>query len=137
MVLSSSVTERASSGKSVEMGDAAQARGQFGFEVELEQAEHLRVTVLFDDVDAIVLLDEFVHLAGERIGAQAQVVGLDAVFVTQLVAAFDYAPVRSAVGDDTDLCIGEPAFVPLKISGRGTKERAVSNLRLRRSILFS
>ena len=53
------------------MGDAAQAGDQFRLQVELEQAEHLRVAVLFDDVDALVLLDEFVHFAGERIGAQA------------------------------------------------------------------
>ncbi len=85
------------------MGDAAQARGEFGFEIELEQAEHLRVAILFDDVDAIVLLDEFVDFAGERIGAQAQVVGLDPVFVAKLVAAFGDAPVRGAVGDDADL----------------------------------
>src|SRR5437879_5703641 len=52
-----------------------------------------------------MLLDEFVHLAGERISAQTQVVGLDAVFVAQLVAALGDAPVRGAVADDSDLCV--------------------------------
>jgi hypothetical protein len=65
---------------------------QLRFQVQLEQAEHLRVAVLLDHIDALVLLDEFVHFARERIGPQAQIIGFDGVFVAQLVAAFDYAP---------------------------------------------
>ena len=65
----------------------------------------MRVAILFDDVDAIMLLDEFVDLAGERIGAQAEIVGLDRVFVAKLIAALGYAPMGSAVGDDSDFRI--------------------------------
>ena len=89
--------------QSGDVGDAAQARGQLGLEVELEQGEHLRVAVLLDEVNAVVLLDELVHFAGEGICPEPQVVGLDGVFVAQLVAALGDAPVRSAVADDADL----------------------------------
>src|SRR5215469_1085191 len=89
--------------QAVDMRDAAQASGQRGLDVELEQAEHLGVAVLLDDVDGVVLLDEVVHLAGEGVGANAQVVGLDPVLVAQLVAALDESPVRGAVADDADL----------------------------------
>ena len=53
------------------MGDAAQARGQLGLEIELEQREHLRVAVLLDEINTVVLFDELVHLARERVGAEA------------------------------------------------------------------
>ncbi len=74
--------------QAVEMGDAAQARDQFRLQVELEQAEHLRVAVLLDDVDALVLRDEVVNLTRERIGAQAQIIGLDAVFTRAIGRGF-------------------------------------------------
>ena len=101
-------------------------------DVQLEQAEHLRVAVLLDHVHAVVLLHEIVHFARERIGPQPQIVGLDVVFVAQLVAGLDDRPVRSAVGDDADLRLSR-----YRPPGAGTKERAVSNLRLRRSMLRS
>src|SRR5579864_5017341 len=50
----------------------------------------------------IVLLDEFVHFAGEGVSTQAQVVGLEVVFLLQLVAALDNRPMRCSVGDDAD-----------------------------------
>ena len=65
---------------------------QRGLEVELEQAEHLRVAVLLDHVDPVVLLHEIVHFAGERIRPQAQIVGFDVVLLAQLVAGFDQSP---------------------------------------------
>src|SRR5215469_18957325 len=49
-----------------------------------------------------MLLDEVVHLAGEGVSANAQVVGFDAVLVAQLVAALDESPVRGAVADNAD-----------------------------------
>ena len=61
--------------------DAVQARDQFRLYVELEQAEHLRVAVLFDHVNTFVLLDELVHFAGEGIRPQPQVIGFNIVFV--------------------------------------------------------
>jgi len=42
------------------VGNAAQARYQFSLNVQLEQAEHLGVTILFDDVNPVVFFDEFV-----------------------------------------------------------------------------
>jgi len=65
----------------------------------------LRVAILFDYVNAIVLLDEFMNLAGEGTGPQTQVIGFDGIFGAQLIAAFGYAPVRSSVGDDSDSCV--------------------------------
>src|ERR1700686_1399278 len=84
------------------MGDAAQARDEFRFQVELEQAEHLRVAVLLNHINALVLLDEFVDFASERISTQTKIVGFDTVLVAKLVAAFDDAPMRRSVGDDSD-----------------------------------
>ena len=64
--------------------------------------KHLPVAVLVDDVDALVRGDEVVHLGGERIGPQPQVVGLDAVLALQLVERLDQRVMRGAVGDDAD-----------------------------------
>src|SRR3984957_4809965 len=88
--------------QSVEVRQAAQARNEFRFQIEFEQAEHLRVAVLLDDVNAVVLLDEVVNLAGEWVSAQAQVIGFDVIFVAQLVAAFSDSPVRRAVAQNPD-----------------------------------
>ena len=79
------------------MSDAAEAADQLGLEIEFEQAKHLRVAVLLDDIDVLVLLDELVNLASERISAQPQVVDFDAVFIPdepkvvgQLLPTFAY-----------------------------------------------
>ena len=53
--------------QAVNVGDAAQPRYQRRLDIQLEQAQHLRVAVLLDHIDAIVLLHEVVHFAGERI----------------------------------------------------------------------
>ena len=74
-----------------------------GLQVHLEQGKHLRIAVLFHHVNPVVLLHKIVHFAGKRISAQTQIVGLDVVFLAQLVAGFDQPPVRSAVSDDPDL----------------------------------
>ena len=85
------------------MRDAAQPRNKFRFQVEFEQAEHLRVTILLHNVDALMLLDEFVHFARERIGPQPQVIGFDLVFIPQLIAAFGDSPMRGSITDNADL----------------------------------
>ncbi len=84
------------------VGNAAQPGDKFRLDVELEQAEHLGVAILFDHVNPVVILDEFVDFAGERISFEAQIIGFKLVFVAHLVAGFDDSPVRSAIGDDAD-----------------------------------
>ena len=84
------------------MSDAAQARDQCWVDIQLDQAEHLRVAVLLHHVDAIMFLDEVVDFAGEWICLKPQVVGLDVVLVTQLISAFEDSPMRCAVCDDSD-----------------------------------
>ncbi len=95
----------------------------FRRQIELEQAQHLRVAVLLDDVDALVRGDEVVHFAGERIGAQAQVICVEVVFLLELVAALAMAKseVPKAMMPIFDLPV-------CTTSGRGTRVRAVSNL---------
>ena len=85
------------------MADAAQLGYFAGGQIELEQAQHLRIAILFDDVDALVRGDKVAHLAAEGIGAEAQVIRLDAVFLLELIAAFGDRKIRGAVGDDADL----------------------------------
>src|SRR5580704_3917879 len=91
------------------MRDAAQVSDQFRLEIEFQQAQHLRVAVLLDDINMFVLLDEFMHFARKRISPQPQVVGLEAVFFAHLIAAFGNAPVGSPITDDSDLRV-----VPLR-----------------------
>src|SRR5215470_10291760 len=86
----------------VNVRDAAQPGREFYAYVELQQAQHLRIAVLFDHVDAVMLLNELVNLPRERIRLQAQVVGLEVVLLAKLVAALDDRPVRRTVGQDPD-----------------------------------
>src|ERR1700685_4678670 len=88
--------------QSVEVRQTAQARGKLRFQIEFEQTEHLCVAVLFDYINAVVLLNEIVHLARERIRAKAQVIGFDVIFVAQLVAAFGDGPMRRAITENSD-----------------------------------
>src|SRR5271155_6220111 len=87
------------------MADTAQPCSQFWFQIKLEQAEHLRIAVLLAHVNPVVLLNEFMHLARERIGPQPQVVGFNRILGAQLVAAFNDPPMRSSVGNDSYLCV--------------------------------
>src|SRR4029077_16128405 len=50
----------------VNVRDTAQARHQFRFYVQLDQAEHLGIAVLLDHINPVVLFDEFMNLARER-----------------------------------------------------------------------
>src|SRR5580704_18179626 len=52
-----------------------------------------------------MLLNKFMHFTREGISPQAQVIGLNRVFVPQLVAAFDDPPMRRSICDDPDLRI--------------------------------
>ena len=97
MLVSSSVMVRASSGRPVMWAMLRRRVVSSGFRSSRKQGEQLGVAVLLDDVDAVVLFDELVHFAGERIGAKAEVIGLHRIFVAKLVAAFGDAPVGSAV----------------------------------------
>src|SRR5215472_19258507 len=54
----------------VNVSDTAQPRCEFGAYVELQQAQHLRIAILFDHVEAVMLLNELVNLARERIRLQ-------------------------------------------------------------------
>ena len=47
------------------MADAPQPRKQFRFQVELQQAKHLRVAILLNHIDAFVLLDELSTMEGK------------------------------------------------------------------------
>src|ERR1700675_3104971 len=117
--------------QSVEMADAAQTRSKFWFEVELEQTQHLCVAILLDDVDAIVLFDEFMNLAGKRISTEPQVIGFNRVLVAELVAAFSYAPMRSTVSDDSDLrCLGALEHFRTRHEGACGLELAIEALHI-------
>ena len=76
------------------MSDAMQPGDKRWLHVELQQAEHLRVAVLLDEINSVMLLHEIMHLARKWVCAQPQVIGLDIVLLAQLVAAFENRPVR-------------------------------------------
>src|ERR1700741_4223671 len=86
----------------VNVTDAQQPCYQLRPNIELQQAQHLRIAVLLDHIHALVLVNEVVHFARERISAQPQVVGLEVVFLPQLIAAFHDRPVRGSVSEDAD-----------------------------------
>src|SRR5882762_723641 len=56
--------------QAVNMGDAAHTRDEHWIKVQFKQAEHLRVTVLLDEIDAVVLLHKVVDFPRERIRLQ-------------------------------------------------------------------
>src|ERR1039458_9811877 len=86
--------------QSVVVANAAQLADLFNRDVQLQQLQHLRVAVLVDHVNPLVRSHKAVRLAGERISAQAQVVGLHSVFVLQLVEGLDHSVMRGAIRDD-------------------------------------
>src|SRR5258708_5982319 len=71
-------------GQPVEVPDTTQLHDIFGLQIELEQAQHLRVTVLLDHIDTIVRSNKLMHFARERIGAQAQVIRVETILLIQL-----------------------------------------------------
>src|SRR5262249_48006032 len=58
------------------------------------------IAVLLHDVHALVTLDKLVNLACEWIGPQAQVVGLQHVFLAKLITTLNDGPVAAAKGDN-------------------------------------
>ena len=53
--------------QAVVMKDLPQLGSALGAQREPHQAQHLRVPILFDDIDALVMIDEGFELLGERI----------------------------------------------------------------------
>ena len=71
--------------------------------VEFQELKHLSVPVLVYDVNPFVRGDKVLDFAGERIRPETQVIGLDAIFVLQLVKRFDQCMMRSPVGDNAQV----------------------------------
>ena len=92
MDMISSVTERASMRQAVYVARRCAAWRIRVIHVELQQLQHLRIAILLDHVNAIVLFTKSCTSRGERIGPQPQIVGFDAVFLPQLIAGFDQSP---------------------------------------------
>src|SRR5436309_2313107 len=65
-----------------------------------------RVTVLLDDVHAIVHVDELHEIVGEGIRAEPVVRRLEVGLLAELVAALADRPVRGAVADEANLRVG-------------------------------
>jgi len=103
MVLSSSVTERASSGSPSRWLMLRSRVVSSGFRSSLSSVSICASAILLDHVHALVLLDEVVHFPRERISAKPQVVRLNRIFITQLIAAFDNPPVRRSIRDDPNI----------------------------------
>ena len=62
------------------------------------------VAILFDDIDAIVLLKEFDEMFRERHCAKPVVADGHVLFALQLIQRFDDRPVRRAKREDADIC---------------------------------
>src|ERR1700730_11894062 len=71
----------------VEVSYTAQLHDVFRLQIQLEQTQHLRITVLLDHIDPSVLNNKLMHFARERISAQPQVIRVETIFLNQLVAA--------------------------------------------------
>ena len=84
------------------MQHAAQTGDALGRAIEPHQPEHLRVTVLLDDIDPRVAIEELVELGRERVGAQPQIARPQAELAVELGTALIDRPVARAVTDDAD-----------------------------------
>src|SRR3970282_459640 len=71
-------------------------------ELEGEQALELRIPILLDDEDSLVLLEESLHLLRERERANAAVVDLDSV-PRQAIDCLVDCGITTADGDDSPL----------------------------------
>src|SRR5437764_15270136 len=80
---------------------------QFGYflrtEIQLEQAQHLCVAILFYYINALMPLDKLMHIGIERKRPQAQIIGADLVLLRELIAALANREVASPKGNDSDL----------------------------------
>src|SRR5262245_21068738 len=93
-------------GKTVVMACMAKLGNRFSLDIQAKQAAHLPVTVLLDDIDSIVTLNEVLYAWTERNGPQSQVTGLQLVLSQKPVTALHHSPVAAAVSDEPDSCIG-------------------------------
>src|SRR4051812_5277646 len=85
------------------MADAAQLGHLVSSEIQLQQAQHLAIAVLFDDIYPLMLRHEIMHLTREWISAQAKIIGLQIKLFGELVAALFHCKISGAVSDDADL----------------------------------
>src|SRR5206468_4236275 len=79
--------------QAMNMANRPQPGHKFRLDIELEEREHLRITILLYNVHAIMVLDEVMHFPGEWVRSQPQIVCLYLVFIAQLVASLDDCPV--------------------------------------------
>ena len=100
------------------------------FQFQPQEPQHLGVAVLVHDVNSIVAADEVADFQGERVSTQAAIAGLDILHFFQLIEGFQHRPVACAISNDAHLT---PAIFP--DHGLGSRARAVSNFRTRRSML--
>src|ERR1700721_2142919 len=108
--------------QSMNMANRSQTRNQLRIDIELEQAGHLPVAILFDDIYPLVLFNKFVYLARKGIGTQAQIVSLEPVLFRQLIARFDDRPVRTAECNNANLRFAAACQLwPRNIRPRGLK----------------
>ena len=84
------------------MTDAAQLRHLRRIAFEPDEAPHLPIAILIDDVYAVVGVNEVEQFLAERVTAQPQIRGVHLLLVLQLVARLDEGPVRGAIGDEAD-----------------------------------
>src|SRR5690606_29963584 len=75
--------------------------GRGGWRSVENDLEQLTVEVVFDDIDLVVLLDEFVYAGGQGQRAQAQIAALD-TGAAQAVAGLGNGWVIAAQADDAD-----------------------------------
>ena len=62
-------------------------------QTQLQQLQHLDITVLLHHVDAVMVFHKFMDIVVEGIGADAQIIRSHAKFLPQLVAALKQRPV--------------------------------------------
>src|SRR6188768_3114320 len=84
---------------------AAQTGDPLGRAIEPHQPEHLRVTILLDDVDPRVAVEKLVELGRERVGAQPQIARPQAELAVELGTALIDREVARAITDDADFCL--------------------------------
>ena len=70
----------------MDVSDAAELHYELRSNIQLEEAEHLGVAVLLDNINALVLLDEFVDFAREWERTDAEVINFKIVFFAELIA---------------------------------------------------
>src|SRR3954471_16375504 len=86
--------------QSVVVQNLAQLGAPFGAQRQPHQAQHLGIAVLFDDVDALMVIDESLEFLGERTGTEAHVSSRRPGFARELIPALLNRPVAAAISND-------------------------------------